>query len=217
MLIPLTRKTLDDLLPQLATGDQYRYHWGNLAVFLRRLSISLLGVMGIVLINLAVTDVEWLGFVLFVSGIVFGTYWLWAPIYFAGKQNRDCRQYQYGGFWQGEVWDVFITEEVVSKQETVNKRGELVVIEDQEPRMNLEVGDEIGFSTVVQVPFKREYRSVRPGDTVEMILLSNRADLSRINWVSDVYVPECNVWLSDYPFVRRDVFAVVRRKLRYEG
>lgn len=217
MLIPLTRKTLDDLVPLVATGDQYKYCWGKLSDFLRRLSISVICVMAIVLVNVfAEEGLGWFEFVLFVAGVIAGTYWLWAPIYLAGKRNRACRQYQYGGYWQGEVLDVFVTDTVVGKSETANKYGELVVREQREQLFNLEVGDDLGFSTVVQVLLKSQHRAVRPGDSAELIMLSNRRDLGRINWISDVYIPDCNQWISDYPYVRRDIFAEVSRKLRYE-
>jgi hypothetical protein len=215
MLIPLTRKTLDDVIPIVATGDQYKYCWGKLPNFLQRLSISIVCVMAIALIDVFAREaLGWFEFVLFLIGAIAGTYWLWSPIYLAGKRNRNCRQYQYGGYWQGEVLDVFVTDVVVGKSETVNKYGELVVRENREELFNLEIGDELGFSTIIKVPLKAQHRAVRPGDSAEMIVLSNRRDLGRINWISDVYVPDCNQWISDYPYVRRDAFTEVSRKLR---
>jgi len=47
------------------------------------------------------------------------------------------------GFFRGRVLDVFITEELIG-EETVNNKGDLVIVENRERRLNLEVGDETG-------------------------------------------------------------------------
>ncbi|MBW4516245.1 MAG: hypothetical protein KME11_13605 [Timaviella obliquedivisa GSE-PSE-MK23-08B] len=43
--------------------------------------------------------------------------------------------------------------------------------------------------------------------------MSQRADLGRIANVSDIYLPEYNLCVSDYPYVRRDIFLEISRKL----
>ncbi|XPM59344.2 MAG: hypothetical protein EDM05_018280 [Leptolyngbya sp. IPPAS B-1204] len=43
--------------------------------------------------------------------------------------------------------------------------------------------------------------------------MSNRPDLSRISFVSDVFLPDNDLWVSDYPYVRKDVFMDVSRRL----
>jgi hypothetical protein len=81
-----------------------------------------------------------------------------------------------------------------------------VVIENIETRLNLEVGDETGFSTEISVPLKKAYKSISRGQVVEMLVMSYRPDLSSFAKVSDVYLPDLNLWLSDYPCLRRDAF-----------
>ncbi|WP_416673634.1 hypothetical protein [Egbenema bharatensis] len=138
------------------------------------------------------------------------------PVYLASQRNRELRRYPYSGFWEGEVTDVFISEELVGTEETVNKRGELVIVENRERRLNLEVGDETGFYTRLQVPLKRDHRMVRPGDVAQMLVVSNRPDLSRIAQATDVYLADYNLWVSDYPYVQRDAFVDVSRRMVYE-
>jgi len=212
MLIPLTRAKFEELIPSVATGDQYKYFWGKPADFLRRLLISVIGVVVAFILKTILPS----GFELieFLPGVMVGLYWLWAPIYQAGLRNREVRKYEFSGFWQGEVLDVYVTEELIGKEETVNKRGELVIVENRERRLNLEIGDEAGFASRIQVPLQRSHRVIRPGDLVEMIVMSNRDDLSRISKMSDVYLPDYNLWVSDYPYVRRDAFIDVSRRLR---
>jgi hypothetical protein len=211
MLIPLTRKKFEDLVPTVATAEQYKYCWGKPADFLRRLLISVVGVVIVFILKTVLPD--GFGLLQFIVGVIIGFYWLWSPIYQASLRNRECRRYQYSGFWQGRVLDVFVTEELIGKEETVNNRGDLVIVENRERRLNLEIGDESGFVTKVQVPLQRSHRVIRRGDTAEMVVMSNRPDLSRFSKLSDVYLSDYDLWVSDYPYLRRDTFVDVSRRL----
>jgi hypothetical protein len=208
MLVPLTRKKFEQLIPPFSTGAQYVYVWGKLADFLRRLLFS---VIGVVVIWLGLNFLGGGGQLLL--GIVAGLYWLWSPAVLASWRNIAYRRFKYSGFWQGQVLEVYISEELIGKEETVNKRGELVIIENRERCMNLEVGDEAGFSTQVQVPLKRNQQSIRPNDVAQMLVMSNQSDMGRISKISDVYLPTQRLWVSDYPCLQRDVFEQMSRTL----
>jgi len=214
MLIPLTRAKFEELVPRFATGEQYRYASGKLPDFLRRLLISVVGLL--VAFALRAILPESFAILEFLLGILAGLYWLWSPIYWASRRNFEMRRYPYAGFLQGEVLDAFPSDEVIGTEETVNKRGELVVIENRERRLNLEIGDEEGFTTLVQVPLQRSHRAIRPGDRAEVLVMSYRPDLSRIEKVSDVFLADYNLWVSDYPYVRRDIFAEVSDRINKE-
>lgn len=215
MLIPLTRKKFEDLVPLVPTGPQYGYYWGKPPDFLRRLLIAVVGVCAVVLISTFLG--EGFGTLRFIGGLLVGLYWLWSPVYQAALRNFSYRKYQYSGFWQGRVLDVFVTEELIGKEETVNETGELVIVENRERRLNLEVGDDSGFSTRVQVPLKRGHQEIAPGQMAEMVVMSNRPDLSRIAQVSDIYIPSRDVWVSDYACLRQDIFVEVSNQLNAGG
>lgn len=211
MLVPLTRTSFEQLIPQIATGSQYGYYWGKWRDLLRRLLISFVAL-----------TVTWLIGKLLGSGgetiklifdIIAGLYWLWAPIYLASLRNRLYRRLPYSGFWRGEVLDIFITEEVLDEEENVNKWGELIIVENRERRINLEVGDRSGFRATVQAPIRRLYKVIAVGDTAEMLLLSKQPDLSRIEKITDAYLPQHDLWIGEYPWVRRDVFQQVSEEL----
>lgn len=211
MLIPLTRQALEKIIPAIATGAQYAFCWGRARDVLRRLLISVVALTIFWLIgkllgsgNLAIK---------LIFDIIAGLYWLWSPIYWANLRNGSYRRFPYSGFWQGRVLDVYLTEEVVGEEETVNKRGELVVIENRERRINLEVGDNEQFRARIKAPVKRIYKSINPGDIAEMVILSKKSDLSRIDKITDVYLPQHNFWLGEYPYLRRDVFTQVSDEL----
>ncbi|MBD1844461.1 phosphate ABC transporter permease [Cyanobacteria bacterium FACHB-63] len=216
MLVPLSRKKFEDLIPFVGTGAQYKYCWGKFPDFLRRVLISISALATVLLIRAFFASGELQdvlqGISFFVSLLAL-VYWLWSPAVQAGMRNASCRRYKYAGFLRGEVFDVFVSDEVVSTQESVNSRGDLVVTENRERRINVEVGDESGFATRIQVPLKREHQAIRVGDTAEMLVMSDRPDLSRIAKVSDVFVSRVGVWVSDYPYLRRDEFEAVSRRL----
>lgn len=211
MLIPITRKKFEELIPLTATADQYKYYWGKFSDILQRVLISVTAVVGVLILRL-ITGGRF-EIILAILGSATGLYWLWNPVYRATRRNWECRKYKYSGFFRGEVLDIFVTEELVGKEETVNKQGELVIIENRERRINLEVGDDTGFVTTVQAPLLRAHRSIRRGDVAEMLVMSNRGDLSRILYVSDVYLSDYDLWVSDYPYLRKDIFIEVSQRL----
>lgn len=211
MLIPLTREKFEQLIPAIATGSQYKYSWGKPRDVILRLLISVVVPLLLYLLHFLLPDFDGL---ISVLGIIAGLYVLWGPILRSSLKNAECRRYKYSGFWRGEVLDAFVSDEVVGKQLTTNKRGELMVVEDRQKQLNLEVGDETGFSTQLQVPLRREYKAIRRGQIALMMVMSNRPDLSRISKVSDIFLPDLDVWVSDYPYLRRDEFALIGSQLQ---
>lgn len=211
MLIPITRQKFEQLIPLLATGNQYKYYWGKPFDFLLRLLISVVSAMLLFWIETLLGQNY--ATLLLITGIFSGSYWLWGPVFRASLRNFECRRYKYGGFLRGEVLDLFVSEEVVGKEQTVNKRGELVIVENRERRLNLEVGDETGFSTELQVPLRRAYKAIRRGQTAEMVVMSNKPDLGIITKVTDIYLPDQDLWVSDYPYLQRDEFIDLSRRL----
>ncbi|MGB7445060.1 MAG: phosphate ABC transporter permease [Coleofasciculaceae cyanobacterium] len=213
MLIPITREKFEEVVPLLATGPQYAYYWGKFPDFLKRVLISVLAVVIILLFKLLFSGGFSEGLSLS-AGIIGGLYWLWGPVYWATIRNSQVRRNKYAGFWRGRVLDVFVTEDLVGKEETVNQKGELVIVENRERRVNVEVGDETGFTTLLQAPLRRLHKGINPGQLAEMLVMSNQSDLGRIAQTSDIHIPRLNLWVSDYPYLRRDEFIQVSAQLR---
>ncbi|WP_017304481.1 hypothetical protein [Spirulina subsalsa] len=211
MLIPLTREKFEQLVPTVATGAQYAAIWGSWQNFLGRLLISAVGVIVIWLLYLVFGDLG--GFKLLLT-IILGLYWLWSPVYFASIRNSKYRRFKYSGFWRGQILDVFISDDVVSEAESFNQRGDLVIVENRERRINIEIGDSSGFRTFVKAPLRRTHKLIKPGQWVEGLVMSNQPDLSRIQEVSDIYIPSQNLWVGEYPCVRRDFFVDMSEDIR---
>jgi hypothetical protein len=210
MLVPLTREAFEDLIPTVATGAQYGYYWGDFQTFLKRLLVSVVSLIVVVFLPVGLFS-EPLKLLL---GLVAALYWLWGPVAWASARNAKARRYPYCGFWHGKILDIFVTEETIGTEETTNERGDLVIVENRERRFNLEVGDKTGFKTTIQVPLRRHHKAIRKGQSAQMLVLSNQPDLSRIGQVSDVYIADRNLWVSDYPYLQRDRFIEISRELK---
>ncbi len=207
MLTPLKRKKIEELCPLVPTGEQYSHYWGTPQDLLQRVAVSVLGVFGFWVLSFI------FGSLMFFGSLVSCLYWLWGPIYWAAQRNRRFRKPRYGGFWQGEVLKVWGTEDVVGKKETVNDRGQLVITNERQRFLNLEIGDKEGFWTALKVPYKPEHRPISRRQTVCCLLISDDPDFERINRISDAYLPDLDLWVSDYPYLRRDVFPEIYRYL----
>ncbi|BAY18765.1 hypothetical protein NIES2109_53770 [Nostoc sp. HK-01] len=212
MLVPLTRQKFEQVIPLIATGQQYKYYWGNFSNFLQRLLVSVVAVVVILLVK-ALFGLDF-GPILFFLGVLGAMFWLWYPVFQASIRNAKCRRYKYCGFFRGRILDWWITDKLMGKQETVNSKGELVIVENREKRINLEVGDDTGFSVELDAPLKPFHKAIARGQIAEMIVMSNRPDLSTIEDFSDVYIPSRDIWVNDYPYLRRDFFSEVSRRLR---
>lgn len=211
MIVPLTRQKFEQLIPLIATGLQYKYYWGNFSDFLQRLLISVVTVAVVFLVKV------FLGLdfgIVFLIGLIGAFYWLWGPVFWASMRNAKCRRYKYSGFLRGRVLDYWITEELIGKQETVDKKGDLVIVENREKRINLEVGDDTGFTVEYQAPLRVAYKVIARGQRAELLVMSNRPDLSSIDEISDIYIPSRDLWVSDYPCIQRDFFTGVSSRLR---
>jgi hypothetical protein len=212
MLVPLTRAKFEQLIPLIASGPQYKYYWGKFSDFLQRLLISVVAV-AIVLVVKVLFRLDF-GPIVFVLGLIGAFYWLWGPVFWASMRNAKCRRYKYSGFFRGRILDFWLTDELVGKQETVNNKGDLVILENREKRINLEIGDETGFTAELQVPLRVAYKAIARGQKAEMVVMSNRPDLSIIEEISDIYIPSRDLWVSDYPYIQRNFFSEVSQRLR---
>jgi hypothetical protein len=215
MLVPLTREKFEQIIPRIATGPQYNYYWGKWHDLLNRLLISVVAVVAILLVG-QIFGGGATALVLLLA-VIAGLYWLWGPVYWASLRNASYRRFSYSGFWQGRVVETFVTEELIGEAESVNQRGELVIIENRERRINLVIRDEDGFELEVQAPLRRLHKAIAPGQIAELLVLSHQKDLAKIDKYTDAYIPSQNLWVGEYPWLQRDVFAEVSRQLAEQG
>jgi hypothetical protein len=228
MITPLKRSKFDELIPAVPTSDQYQYYWGTSQDVFRRVLIS---VACLVVFSLLYSRTQenspnsFPGLLMFVSASLGGLYWMLGPVISAVRRNVKLRRFSHAAFWQAKVLDVYLSEEVLSKQESIDDRGRLDVIHNTESFLNLELGDfqgnaygRAGFVTTLRVPMQRQYKRIQPRQAICMILLSNDPNFNRISKItSDAYIPQLNLWISDYPYLRRDVFTDLTRYMFSRG
>lgn len=211
MLIPLTRESFHQIIPAIATGPQYAYYWGDWQKLLKQLLISLIAVIVTSLTGKLLRSGA--DALLLILTIIGGLYWLWSPVYWASLRNLSYRRYAYAGFMRARIVDVYITEALLREEETVNQQGELVIIENKEKRINIEIEDETGFFARIEAPLKRIHKVVKPGQMAECLVLSQKSDFYTISRLTDIYVPKHNLWIGQYPYLRRDIFKQVSNSL----
>jgi hypothetical protein len=211
MITPLKRGKFDELVPSVPTSDQYQFFWGKGQDVFQRVLISVALLVVFALLYNRTPDNVW-GVVMFICSGLGGLYWMLAPVLQAGQRNSKLRKFDYCGFWQARVLDVYLSEEVLSKQESIDSRGRLEVNYNTESFLNLELGDRSGFVTTLRVPMRREYKRIAPKQLICMILLSNDRQFRRVSrLMTDAYLPQLNLWISDYPYLRRDAFEELTR------
>jgi hypothetical protein len=212
MLIPITRDSFEQVVPLIATWQQYLYYAGKVNDFLRRSLISF--VIVIVLLIFGSFLGKNGGQLILLLQIVGGLYWFWCPIYLASIRNSNCRRFTYTGFLRCKILDVFITEELVKEVERINQKGQLIIVENREKKLNLEIADKTGFKAIIQSPLNRLHKAIKAGEMTELIVLSNQPDLGNIKQITDAFLPRYNLWIGDYPYLKRDAFLRLREDLK---
>jgi hypothetical protein len=206
VITPLKRKKFNELIPSVPTSDQYEYYWGGSQDIFKRILISVALLVTFSLLYARTPDNFW-GLLMFICAGLGGLYWMLGPVSSAIIRNSKLRKISQCGFWQAEVVDVYLSEEVLSKQENFDSRGRLDISYNTESFFNIELGDRTGFVTTLRVPMRREYKRIQPRQTVCMLLLSNDPTFRRVSKITtDAFLPQLNIWVGDYPYLRRDVF-----------
>lgn len=210
MITPLKRKNFDELIPAVPTSEQYQYYSGNGQNVFRRVAISIASVIIFTILYNRVHEnnpSSFAALAMFVCAALGGLYWMLEPVVLASIRNAKLRRFAYCGFWQAEVLDVYVSQEVLAREEKVDSRGRMDVSYDAESFLNIELGDETDFVTTLRLPMRRELKRIRPEQTVYMLLFSNDRRFGRVSrQTSDAYIPQYNLWVGDYPYLRRDAF-----------
>ncbi|MFN3926591.1 MAG: hypothetical protein ACK4QL_04540 [Pseudanabaenaceae cyanobacterium] len=217
MLQPLKKQTLDQLIPAVPTSDQYQYYWGSGQEVFRRVLASIGFIIIFTLGYNRVHDTNpdsFAAFLLFVCAVLGGLYWMLEPIVRASIRNSQLRKFNYCAFWYTKVYDVYLSQEVSSKRERISNRGTIDVDYDAETFINVELEDETGLVMTLKFPMRKAYKRIQPDLTVCLLVFANDRSFQRISKLtSDAYLPKLNLWLGEYPYLRKDAFIDLARYL----
>ena len=212
MLIPLNEGERKQVIPSLATGPQFKACWGAPQVFVQRLMISAIGGVISLLISQGVGLSSRWGTMWLVVGLVFLLTCLWAPIAIAARRNGALRRFPHAALAAAEVLDVYGEERVARRHEDVDAAGRLELVENRRRWLTLEVGDEDGYIGRIAFPLTKRHQGIRRGDRLCCLVLAERRDFARIAELSDGWLPDRNLWVGNYPYLQRQLFAELCRK-----
>ena len=159
MITPLKRKNFDELIPAVPTSEQYQYYWGDGQSVFRRVAISIASVIVFTILYNRVHEnnpSSFAALAMFVCAALGGLYWMLEPVVLASVRNAKLRRFAHCGFWEAEVLDVYVSQEVLARAEKVDSRGRMDISYDAESFLNIELGDETEFVTTLRLPMKRE-------------------------------------------------------------
>ena len=214
MLIPLRPGELQRLIPAVATGSQFRAALGSPREILQRVMVAAIGGVITLLISQSQMASRWGPFWL-VTGVVFLLYVLWGPIVQAGQRNATLRRYPSAALFEGEVAEVTTRERIENRHEQADSSGKLELVENRRTWLTLELEDEEGYLGKLRFPYDKKHQTIRPGVVVRALVLSERADFSRIGAISDAWLPQLRLWVGEYPYLLRPAFEeLCLRRLR---
>lgn len=214
MLLPLRPGELQRLIPAVATGTQFSATLGNPRKILQRLLISGIGGVITLLISQSLSFNRW-GSVWLIAGVILLLYILWGPILEAGRRNAELRRYSSAALFEGEVAEAFTQERVESQREQADASGRLELVENRRTWMVLDLVDEDGYLGRISFPMTKAHGSIRAGMVVRCVVLSDRRDFSRVEAITDAWLPEVRLWVGEYPFLLRPAFEdLCRLRLR---
>ncbi len=205
MLIPLKPGELDRLIPAVATGNQFRAAMGDPRKILQRIMIS--SISGVITLLISQSQVggrfsaPWL-----IIGVICLLYILWGPIVEAGKENSRLRKFPAAAIFDGYISNFYTREKIENRQEQANKLGELELVENRRTWIFLELEDEDGYIGELRFPMEKRHQIIREGMRICCLVLSDRKDFSRVEALSDAWIPSKRLWVGEYPFLLRPAF-----------
>lgn len=83
-------------------------------------------------------------------------------------------------------------------------------------KLRLRIEDINGRTLQVHARMSEEYLDIQKGMPVASILLSTKADFGQLAALTDIWIPEIDAWVGDYPYLNKEVFRSIlgQKKMR---
>ena len=212
-ILPISKSKIYDLgiVSRDVTSAQWNSYWGlSSKERLQRILESLLVAYG---------GAWFAWFVSFMSGGLapfVGTFlifnWLYSPWINAKKRNDS--------FWRSNGKNKRYYALYCGKVNSINKlkrRTSKTIGASKQEFLQLLIIDENGRELEVITQWQEMYRRLKVGIICEGILVSSSPSFMKLEVVTDVYVPGCNIWVGDYPYVAKPEFKAFTQSLRESG
>jgi len=200
-LRPLNPQEARRVLPKVGTREQLAAFWG---VTEEEKAEKLTEVFMIPLTGLFAC--WWATFVVGVEvaslfGFVFIFYWLLAPNYFAFTTNLRLHGNLATSINEPGTFAALFSariSEIKNVGRSKYKPGRTV--------LSITAEDQEGKILTIQVNDLESYSKIRVGMRCEVVVLSSDASFRRIDRTTDLYVPACDTWVGEYPYLDKARF-----------
>ena len=191
---PLLREELEALLPVSGTGASYSYYWGGVDTILRRLSISLAGLLITTNLNALLAATASL-------------YFVWAPAALSARRNAPLRRFKHAALWHARILSVSREQAPPRRTNTTPPATTTVML-----------GDGSGARMEVRVPSAghRKIRGLAVGAPAELVVVSDDASMARFKAVRDIFLPATDEFVCDFPFLERTIMRALSRDVAFE-
>lgn len=229
-LVPLPVEDLEQLLVvQSPSGEQYAAYWGKTKRerYNRLLESSIVAFIG-VFFSYFLSFVLG-GFVATILGSLFFFWAILSPDFKARQRNWEflggrplvdpwivdgvdsIDEGLYGSLFLGRVDDVYVVEETTAEDEYnldefqgySAEEDELEQIAGTPYLLRMRVSDDEGRELQIHARLVEEYLGIEQGMPVTGILLSKSQSFSSLAALTDIYVPDEECFVGDYPYLNR--------------
>jgi len=202
----LSPDELERVLPVVPFSDQASFFSGGAATAVQRWGASL--ALTVLLSKVAL---------LAAGTLTWPLWWPWAQA--ASKNYSVRKQKQYAGLWRTQVLDIEARGRPRA-QFGAGPDGDASPGPSRFSTMRttkIVLGDEGGAQTELVLPHDARFSLVEPGQPAELIVLSDTPEFESFKAVKDVYLPDCGLWLSEYPFLDRTEFLDLSLEIEREA
>jgi hypothetical protein len=207
----LSPQELERVLPIVPFSAQATYFNGGAAQAVQRWGASL--ALTVLLSKVALLAASTL------------TWPLWFPWAQAASKNYSLRkQSGYAGLWRTQILEVeakgrprpqfFGGGGSGSRDDDFNSSGSRF---STMRTTRIVLGDPEGAQTEFVLPQDARYDLIQPGQPAELIVLSESSNFESFKAVKDVYLPDCGLWLSEYPYLDRTEFLELSLEVEREA
>ena len=197
LLVPISKKNVRNIFSKQVTPEQWLSYWGNNKI--ERLQ----RVLESVLIAYGGAWLSW--FISFMAGGVVSAFvgtglifnWMFSPWINAYTNNNKII------FLNDKPLNHAVYKGKIISLSKIRRRSGKSIGALSQDYLDMTLSDEEGVELEILTPWQSDYRKLRVGMTVAQIIASKYKDFSVISVISDAYVPSCEVWMGDYPYLQK--------------